>query len=86
MKLQKPPKGQCWVHIDHIDNEDGDIWAVQWFDAAGKHHYQTARGVVLQVPSFTNYFGPKAKQPRAVIVVPGGAGRLLGGVVYVTQG
>lgn len=85
MTLQKPPKSDLWIHVERLDAEDGKVWAVQSW-VKGEHVYQTARAVVLQAHGFTNFFGPKAKQPKAVIVVPGGLQRLVGGVVYVTQG
>ena len=66
--MRKPPKGCVWIHVDRLDREDGKVWAVQsWVN--GKCRYELARSVVILAESYTQFFGPKGKQPKAVIVV-----------------
>lgn len=82
--MRKPPKGQVWVHIDRLDREDCRVWAVQHWQQ-GRVVYETAYSVVLRAPCFTQFFGAKGRQPKAVIVVPEASCAVIGGVATVTQ-
>ena len=66
--MRKPPKGCVWIHVDRLDREDGKVWAVQWW-VNGKARYDVAKSVVIIASSYTQFFGAKGKQPKAVIVV-----------------
>lgn len=82
--MRTPPKGQVWVHVDRLDREDCKVWAVQhWRD--GRPVYETAYSVVLHAPGFTQFFGARGRQPKAVIVVPEASCAVTGGVAIVTQ-
>jgi hypothetical protein len=50
-----------WLHIDHIDNADGRVWAVR----QGRRYYVT-RKVWLNVPLAETVYR-KRPQPRAYI-------------------
>lgn len=80
--MKHPPKGQVWIHVDRLDRDDGKVWAVQSWDGK-KRRYDVAAGVVLNVQGHTQFFGPKAPQPKAVIVVPAGRVTMRGDVVVV---
>jgi hypothetical protein len=51
------------LHIDHLENPDKDVWAVQW-----NGHYFTATEVRVFVPVCTVFKGMQSKQPRAYLV------------------
>src|SRR6267142_1320236 len=46
------------LHIDHIDNPDGDVWVVEW-----PGHYVTAHQVWCEVPLHATPV--RQRQPRA---------------------
>ena len=51
------------VHIDHLDNPDGDVWAVHQ-----NRQYRTVHQVlIIDVPTVTVFAGPSAPQPRAFV-------------------
>lgn len=78
--MRRPPKGELWVHVDRLDRDDMKVWAIQ----EGRK-YLTVRAVCINVPCHTAFFGPKAKQPKAVIVVPGGRVEMRGDVAVISS-
>ena len=69
--MRKPPKGCVWIHIDRLNREDGTVWAVQWHDGK-KWRYEVTFAVHMVGHGYTQFFGLKSKQPRAVIEMPNG--------------
>lgn len=51
-----------WIHVDHLGNPRGRVWAVQ---TAGR--YLTATAVDCRVPTETVFRGRDASQPRAYL-------------------
>jgi hypothetical protein len=64
-----------WLHVDHLENPDRDVWAVQ----SGRR-YHTATHVQVEVPMETVFRGDRVKrQPKAYlrgkgVLRPEGAG------------
>ena len=62
----KPSVARGWfkLHIDHLDNPNGDIWAVD-----GPDRYRTARSkdVVISPGLKFKLIGPRKTQPRAYL-------------------
>lgn len=54
---------EVWIHIDHIDNKNGKVWAVQ---IPAKKIYITCHEVECFVPLESRY--RKGAQPRAYLV------------------
>lgn len=79
----KPPKGEVWIHVDHTANWDGEVWAVQSWHGE-EYRYQTGSNVVIAGHSHTQFFGPLAKQPKAVVVVANGTVAKHGQILVVS--
>lgn len=82
MKMRQPPSGVVWIHVDRLDRADGKVWAVQYVER-GHPVYLCVEAVILFTAGHTEFFGSKGKQPRAVIVVPGGIVDLRGTTAYI---
>lgn len=83
VKMRRPSKDVLWMHVDRLDRKDGEVWAIQYW-RKGMPYYVTTKNVVLQAPCYTQFFGAKERQPKAVIVVPGGRVELRGDVAVIT--
>jgi hypothetical protein len=68
------------IHIDHMDNPKGDIWAVSWNEGDCRRH-RTANFVQCRRPTITVFRGPKGRQPRAFLEGLGEIWRSLDGLV-----
>lgn len=80
--MKQPLKGEVWVHIDRLTRKDNKVWAVQFW-TADVHHYECVKAVILKRGCFSQFFGPKAAQPKAVLTIPGGKVRIVGVFAYV---
>ncbi len=77
-RLNKPPAGIVWLHVNRLDDEDGRIWAVQ-----SDRGYDSVRSVICSVPVYSQFFGPKAKQPKAVLVAERATVTIRGAIAYI---
>ena len=57
-----PIRRTFWLHIDHINNAEGKVWAVQ---VTSQRQYLVAHRVIVNVPVETVYRGDR--QPRAYL-------------------
>lgn len=78
MKMRRPPKGEVWIHIDRFDRDDHRVWTVQHW-RGDTPIYSCVTAFLLSGECYSQYFGPKAPQPKAVIVVPHGLVKLTNG-------
>jgi hypothetical protein len=85
-KLNGPGvRGDVWLHIDRIDNANGNVWAVQWCRPdTGKLEYHVAKRVTLEVDYVSTIFtGAKGRQPRAYLFIQQATVEVYEGVVRV---
>lgn len=82
-QLKRPPKGDVWLFVDQLQRADGRVWAVSYWDDQGRHCYECARSVICSKMMFTQFFGPRASQPKAVIVIPKGTVRICDDFAYI---
>lgn len=77
----------CRIHVDHLDNEDGRVWAVDCRPEPGKRRrYVRASNVFTFGVGLGTHLRPGKRQPRAWLEVVGRVRVLThdGGAVVVT--
>lgn len=71
LKLRVPPKGEVWLHIERLTRSDGKVWAIQYRGPRGGSRYLSVASVIVARQGYTQFWGPKALQPKAHLVFVG---------------